>query len=117
MGVSIPDTYPGKRGTAASAPKGKWPGCSNTRAIPRQSTRRAGRHQRAGAVHVRLCRVGRGLVGDDLDGHPELHVGMQFHRNLVDTERLDGLVETEATPIERHTSLGLDRVDDVRAGH
>ena len=49
----------------------------------------------------------------DLDGHPELDVGVQLHRNLVGPERPDRLIELQPAPVELDTGLSGHRLDDV----
>src|SRR5579871_5188394 len=59
----------------------------------------------------------RRLAGDDFDGDPELHVGMELDRDLVGAERLDGLVEVQAAPVQGDASLGRHRVHHVSRRH
>src|SRR5205814_101776 len=53
--------------------------------------------------------VTRQLLGDNLHREPDLDLGVQAQRHLVDAEGPNGLVEVEAAAVDLHTGLGLDR--------
>ena len=69
----------------------------------------SGRHTRAGLDRA-------DLLGDDLDRDPELDLGVEADRDLVDAEGLDGLVEVEAAAVEGDPGLGLDGAHHVGRG-
>ena len=54
--------------------------------------------------------------GDDLDGEPELDVGVQLDRDLVGADRPDRLVEVDAAAVELDAGLGQHRLGDVGRG-
>src|SRR4051812_34722191 len=56
------------------------------------------------------------LLAHHPDPHLGLHLGVEANGNLVDAERLEGLVELDGLLVHAE-ALGLEAVGDVAGGH